>query len=58
MVFIRIPTSGEVKVESLAVDIAWYQANGYLQTAPDLARVVDTQFAAYARERLGPDEIR
>jgi NitT/TauT family transport system substrate-binding protein len=54
MVFIAVPTSGEVRVESLADDIAWYQANGYLEAAPDLSRSVDGQFAAYARERLGP----
>ncbi|HLH23269.1 MAG TPA: ABC transporter substrate-binding protein [Chloroflexota bacterium] len=54
MVFIAVPTSGEVDVKSLADDIAWYQANGYLEAAPDLSRSVDGRFAAYARERLGP----
>jgi NitT/TauT family transport system substrate-binding protein len=54
MVFIAVPTGGEVRVESLADDIAWYQANGYLEAAPDLSRSVDGRFAAYARERLGP----
>jgi hypothetical protein len=54
MVFIAVPTSGEVRVESLADDIAWYQANGYLEAAPDLGRSIDGRFAAYARERLGP----
>jgi NitT/TauT family transport system substrate-binding protein len=56
MVFISVPTSGEVRMASLADDIAWYQAHGYLEAAPDLSRSVDGQFAAYARERLGPYE--
>ena len=53
-VFIKTPTSGEMKTDSLPYDIAWYKSNGYPQTSPDLSRVVYTRFAVFAHERLGP----
>ena len=54
MSFTGAYTSGEVSLETLQHDMAWYQANGYLEAAPDLNRIVDTRFAEYARQRLGP----
>jgi NitT/TauT family transport system substrate-binding protein len=54
MQFTAISTSGELNLDALQHDLAWYQANGYVETAPDLARVIDGRFAAYVRERLGP----
>jgi NitT/TauT family transport system substrate-binding protein len=54
MQFTAAATGGELSMESLRHDLAWYQANGYVETAPDLNQVVDTRFAEYARQRLGP----
>jgi ABC-type nitrate/sulfonate/bicarbonate transport system substrate-binding protein len=53
MVYVKIPASGEVDVHSLQEDLAWFQAKGAVQDAPDLARVVDTRFTDYAVQRLG-----
>jgi NitT/TauT family transport system substrate-binding protein len=54
MSFTGAYTSGEVSLDTLRHDMNWYQANGYLEAQPDLSRIVDTRFADYARQRLGP----
>ena len=45
---------GYLNVETLARDLDWYVANGYLTEKPDLNRLVDHSFADYAVRVLGP----
>ena len=50
----RVDRNGQVNRESLAADLAWYGAHGYLQgDPPDLATVIDTSFLDYALAQLG-----
>jgi len=54
MTFPYIDPDGYPNRESLAYDVDWLFANGYLPAKPDLARIVDSQFVDYAIQRLGP----
>jgi NitT/TauT family transport system substrate-binding protein len=44
---------GYINAETLARDMDWYVANGYLTEKPDVARIVDNSFADYAVRALG-----
>jgi NitT/TauT family transport system substrate-binding protein len=44
---------GYINAETLARDMDWYVANGYLTERPDVARIVDNSFADYAVRTLG-----
>jgi NitT/TauT family transport system substrate-binding protein len=44
---------GYINADTLARDMDWYVANGYLTEKPDLNRVVDNSFADYAVRTLG-----
>jgi len=44
---------GYLNVETLARDMDWYVANGYLPEKPDINRLVDNSFADYAVSVLG-----
>jgi len=44
---------GYINAETLARDMDWYVANGYLTDKPDVARLVDNSFADYAVRTLG-----
>jgi ABC-type nitrate/sulfonate/bicarbonate transport system substrate-binding protein len=50
----RVDRNGQVNRESLAADLDWYAAHGYLtREKPDLSAVVDTSFLDYALGQLG-----
>ena len=50
----RVDRNGQVNRESLAADLDWYAAHGYLTgERPDLNTVIDTSFLDYAVGQLG-----
>jgi len=50
----RVDRNGQVNRESLANDLDWYAAHGYLnRERPDLNTVIDTSFLDYALAQLG-----
>ncbi|HLQ31624.1 MAG TPA: ABC transporter substrate-binding protein [Chloroflexota bacterium] len=54
MIAIKYPTSGELPLDTLQQDLDWLRDHGAVPQAPDLAKVVDSQFITYAAQRLGP----
>ena len=48
------PPNGEVSLVLLQQNLDFFKAQGGVETAPDLSKVVDPQFAKYASEQLGP----
>jgi NitT/TauT family transport system substrate-binding protein len=44
---------GYVNADSVAEDLKWYVAHGYVQEPPDLSTVVDNSFVDHALQRLG-----
>ena len=49
----RVDRNGQVNRESLAADLDWYAARGYLSQRPDLSAVIDLSFLDYALGQLG-----
>jgi NitT/TauT family transport system substrate-binding protein len=52
--FTSIDPDGRVSKESLAYDMAWYLEGGHIERAIDLDTFVDSQYADYAVQQLGP----
>jgi len=45
---------GYLNARSMADDLKWYQAHGYVQKCPPLSDIVDHSFARWAAQQLGP----
>jgi NitT/TauT family transport system substrate-binding protein len=49
-----IDPDGRINKESMAYDMAWYVEGGHLERPIDLDQFIDTRFADYAVQQLGP----
>jgi NitT/TauT family transport system substrate-binding protein len=54
MGFTALNPDGKLNVEGVRNDLQWFVDHGMTQQAPDLNQVIDTSFAEYAVQRLGP----
>ncbi|HZS00380.1 MAG TPA: ABC transporter substrate-binding protein [Chloroflexota bacterium] len=54
MGFTALNPDGKLNVEGVRNDLQWFVDHGMTQQAPDLSQVIDTSFAEYAVQRLGP----
>jgi NitT/TauT family transport system substrate-binding protein len=54
MGFTAINPDGKLNVEGVKNDLQWFVDHGMTQQAPDMTQVIDTSFAEYAVQRLGP----
>jgi len=53
MVMPGLNPDGEVNVEGMKADMAWFQSKGYLKETVDVNKVVDTSFVDAALKQLG-----
>ncbi|HLH23206.1 MAG TPA: ABC transporter substrate-binding protein [Chloroflexota bacterium] len=54
MGFTALNPDGKLNVQGLKDDLQWFVDHGMTQQAPDMSQVIDTSFAEYAVQRLGP----
>jgi NitT/TauT family transport system substrate-binding protein len=54
MGFTALNPDGKLNLEGVKNDLQWFVDHGLTQQAPDLNQVIDTSFAEYAVQRLGP----
>lgn len=53
MVMPGLNPDGEVNLDGMKDDMAWFQSKGYLKEKVDLSQVVDPSFVAHALQKLG-----
>jgi len=54
MAFTALNPDGKLNVQGLKDDLQWFVDHGMVQQPPDMNQVIDTSFAEYAVQRLGP----
>jgi NitT/TauT family transport system substrate-binding protein len=52
--FTALNPDGKLNLQGVRDDLQWFVDQGQVPQAPDMSQVIDTSFAEYAVQRLGP----